>query len=154
MMDLHEKVSDAFWCFCGVTGVTAGVLSPPVFLPGFPHDSADMLHSLHHSLLTAHLSHLGPTASLVLQWVTLLVQAAEGWCVLCMPKVWICCDNFSELALFLLCPFYSNALLLGWSCSWWMDFLSWSNRLQCVKNRITVSRNRHFLCAGYTVSWN
>lgn len=99
------------YCWCFVTSCVPAMTLLPC-----------CTHSSHHSLLIAHLSHLGPTASLVLQWVAPPVQATERWCVLYMPNVWICCNNFSELALFLLCPSFSSALLLGWSCSWWMDF--------------------------------
>lgn len=104
------------WCYCWCF-ITSRV--PARFPPWLCWQAALIPPT---SLPTAHLSHLGPTASLVLQWVTLPLQATEGWCVLCMPNVWICCKNFSELALFLLYPSYCNALLLGWSCSWWMDF--------------------------------
>lgn len=104
------------WCYCWCF-ITSRV--PARFPPWLCWQAALIPPT---SLLTAHLSHLGPTASLVLQWVTLPLQATEGWCVPCMPNVWICCKNFSELALFLLYPSYCNALLLGWSCSWWMDF--------------------------------
>lgn len=106
------------WCYCWCF-ITSCV--PARFPPWLCWHAALVPPT---SLLTTYPPRLAPTASLVLQWVTLPVQATEGWCVLCQmyAKCLNLLKNVSELALFLLCPSCCNALLLGWSCSWWISF--------------------------------
>lgn len=131
MAELPERVS--FWPCCRVSLVslppapicslctqiqlTAGVSSSPEFCLVSPVVLCPFLHTQGTSFLTLcslHCHFIFHTWASVLachmQWETAQVHTIQGWCVLCMPSVQVCCKNVSLLALFLS---YSNGLLPG-----------------------------------------
>lgn len=139
MMDLNEKVSDAVPFGPSVVSL--------VLLLAFYHllcsrQIAPMTAATLHSFLTpqsAHCPSFPPGSHCILGAALTDSATASNRRVVC-PMYGTCLDLLQKLfwaGIVSSVSSYSNALLLGWSCSWWMDFyvLEWLASVCKEQNR-------------------